>query len=64
MEWRKELIAPVEKGEVLGNLVVKQDGKEVARIEVVADADVERANMWQILVRMSKRLLQSIVPGR
>ncbi len=64
MEWRKELVAPVEKGEILGNLVVKRDGKEVARIEVVSDADVERANMWQILVRMSKRLLQSIVPGR
>ncbi|NMB45605.1 MAG: D-alanyl-D-alanine carboxypeptidase [Firmicutes bacterium] len=64
INWRKELVAPLQKGEVLGELVVKRDGKEVGRIEVVADAEVERANMWQILIRMSRRLLQSIVPGR
>jgi D-alanyl-D-alanine carboxypeptidase (penicillin-binding protein 5/6) len=64
IEWQKELVAPLEQGEVLGELVVRREGREVARAKVVADTQVERANMWQILVRMSKRLLRSIVPGR
>lgn len=64
IEWWKELVAPLEKDEILGELVVKRDGREVGRAEVVCDASVERASMWQIMIRMSKRLLRSIVPGR
>jgi len=63
IDWKKELAAPLHKGEVLGELVVKRNGKEIARVDVAADFDVERANVFQMLLRMSKRLLQSIVPG-
>ena len=63
MAWRKELVAPLQKGEIVGQLVVKQAGMELARVEVVTDAAVEQANTLQILIRMSKRLLRSIVPG-
>ncbi|NLY51427.1 MAG: D-alanyl-D-alanine carboxypeptidase [Firmicutes bacterium] len=64
IDWKKELVAPLRKGEVLGELVVKRSGMEIARVEIVADSDVERANIVQMLLRMSKRLLQSIVPGQ
>ncbi len=63
MDWRKELIAPLQKGEIVGELVIMREGKELSRVEVVTDAAVEQANTWQILMRMSKRLLRSIVPG-
>jgi hypothetical protein len=48
----------------LGELVIKRGGIEIARVDIAADYDVERANILQMLVRMSKRLLQSIVPGK
>lgn len=63
IDWRKELSAPLKKGQVVGDLVVKRNGRELARVEVVTDAAVEQASTWQILMRMSKRLLRSIVPG-
>ena len=61
--WREDLSAPLEKGEIVGELVVKRDGVELARAEVKTDLAVEKANMLQILIRMSKQLLRSIVPG-
>lgn len=62
--WKKEMVAPLQKGEVVGELVVKRNGKEITRVDVVTDAAVERGTIFQILIRMSKRLLRSIVPGR
>ena len=64
IDWKKDLTAPLHKGEVLGELVIKRGGIEIARVDIAADYDVERANILQMLVRMSKRLLQSIVPGK
>lgn len=63
MAWRKELVAPLQKGELVGELVVKRGGVELARVEAVTDDAVGQANTLQILIRMTKRLLRSIVPG-
>lgn len=48
------IVAPVRAGQVLGQLIVKQDGKEVGRVDLVAPEDVPQASFfaltWRFLV--------------
>lgn len=43
------LFAPVEAGQVLGELVVEAEGVEVGRVRLVASRAVPRANLWQLM---------------
>ncbi|MGE5588562.1 MAG: D-alanyl-D-alanine carboxypeptidase family protein [Clostridia bacterium] len=43
--------APIRKGEKLGAIVASLDGREVARVDVVATEDVQRANILTVIVR-------------
>jgi D-alanyl-D-alanine carboxypeptidase (penicillin-binding protein 5/6) len=48
----KNIKAPVKKGDVLGTLVLKKDGKKIAKSSLVAKENVEEANFWQLFKRM------------
>jgi len=39
--------APVKKGQVVGTIVVQQDGKVLAKIPALADQDVEKQAWWK-----------------
>jgi D-alanyl-D-alanine carboxypeptidase (penicillin-binding protein 5/6) len=41
--------APVTEGQVIGEIVAAIDGREVARMPLVAARAVERANLWQMI---------------
>ena len=43
-----EVEAPIEKGEVLGKLIYKQNGRQIAEYPVTAAASVEQISFWKI----------------
>ena len=56
VELETGLTAPIEAGQVLGQLIVESGEQELARIELVAEAAVPRQSLWQILGRLLRHL--------
>lgn len=55
----KEVKAPIQKGEVLGTLILKQDGKELLRRPLVAKQPVAEASWWDLFKRTLQTLTKS-----
>ncbi|WP_109688053.1 hypothetical protein [Tumebacillus permanentifrigoris] len=58
-EYQSEIIvneiqAPVKKGQVVGSIVIKQGGNEIAKTDLVAAADCGEAGMWTLFKRTVK----------
>ncbi len=52
-----KLVAPVKKGEVVGNLdVVDENGEVVDTLEVTVSEDISKANLWQSFVKNLKHI--------
>ncbi|WP_400163850.1 D-alanyl-D-alanine carboxypeptidase family protein [Brevibacillus sp. TJ4] len=52
------LNAPVSKDQVVGHIFIRtKDGKEVNRIDLYPEQAVEKAGMWEILKRTTKKVL-------
>jgi D-alanyl-D-alanine carboxypeptidase (penicillin-binding protein 5/6) len=49
VEQEKEVIAPVKKGDKLGELILSVDGKEMARVKLVAQAEVAQGGFFKRL---------------
>jgi serine-type D-Ala-D-Ala carboxypeptidase (penicillin-binding protein 5/6) len=47
----KNLKAPIKKGDKVGTLVIKNNGKKVLESELVAKQDVNEASWWQLFKR-------------
>ncbi|QOT00634.1 D-alanyl-D-alanine carboxypeptidase [Brevibacterium sp. JNUCC-42] len=52
-----EVKAPIQKTDVVGHIFIKKNGKEVARIDLYPEKTVDRANMWDILKRTTKKVM-------
>lgn len=57
IELEKEVTAPIEKGEVVGKLIIKQADKELGSVDLVAAEDVKRAGLLTRLWRMIKEFI-------
>ncbi|HEY8343490.1 MAG TPA: D-alanyl-D-alanine carboxypeptidase, partial [Calditerricola sp.] len=57
MELPERVPAPVKAGDVLGHVVVRKQGQEVARLDLVAPVDVGAATFGQLWQRALHRLL-------
>lgn len=53
--------APVKKGQVLGELVAVQAGKEIGRVPVVAAKDVPAGSWFRLVVQTTHALLRSLL---
>lgn len=49
--------APIKKGEVIGNLTIKEDGKKVTTVDVTIDKSIEKAGLFTIYLRYLKDVL-------
>lgn len=47
----KNLKAPVNKGDAIGKIIIKKDGKKLAESVLVADKAVKKASWWQLYKR-------------
>ena len=56
-EIPETVVAPVEKGQILGKVVYKIDGEQIGYSDIVAGEDVARIKYGEILVRMLKRMI-------
>jgi D-alanyl-D-alanine carboxypeptidase (penicillin-binding protein 5/6) len=45
-------VAPIAKGQHVGQLVVYADGREAARVDLLAERDVPRLSFWEQLLRV------------
>ncbi|HYG58765.1 MAG TPA: D-alanyl-D-alanine carboxypeptidase family protein [Symbiobacteriaceae bacterium] len=50
----KRIDAPVQAGQVVGEMVAIMDGKEIAKVKLVTAAEVQKANLWDSIVRSFK----------
>ncbi|OQP06020.1 D-alanyl-D-alanine carboxypeptidase [Geobacillus sp. 46C-IIa] len=51
--------APIRKGDELGVLILKQDGKEILRSPIVAKQTVAEASFWDLFKRVFGRFVQA-----
>lgn len=59
----RQLVAPLEAGDVVGEIVVRLDGEEIGRIPAAVQTDVEVGSAWTIFLRTARRLLGSFFPS-
>lgn len=50
--------APIEAGEVVGELVIKIDGKEIDKVKLITKSNIEKANLFNMLNRTIKNYLK------
>ena len=53
-EYKKNLKAPIKKGDVVGKVVYTLDGKEIGNVELVSTEDVKKANFLDYLKKATK----------
>jgi len=58
VKLKKNVQAPVQKGDEIGTLTVSQDGKVLAKTTLVADKTVKRAGWWQLFKRAAGMFVQ------
>ncbi|MFD2168877.1 D-alanyl-D-alanine carboxypeptidase family protein [Tumebacillus lipolyticus] len=46
-----EVKAPIQKGQIVGSVVIKKDEQEIAKADLVAGLDVGKASMWTLFKR-------------
>jgi len=56
----KPLNAPINKGDVVGNLIVKEDGKVINKVDLTVEKSVEKAGFF----KMYFRYLGDIINGK
>lgn len=49
--------APVKKGDVVGHLFVKKEGKTISQINLVASETSEKANLWQTFLKSFRAMI-------
>ncbi|MCK4259092.1 MAG: D-alanyl-D-alanine carboxypeptidase [Halanaerobiales bacterium] len=59
--FNDKIIAPIEAGEVLGEMIVKKNGVEVGRVPLKAKEPVERGSIFRIILQMLKNIFRSLV---
>lgn len=52
-----KLKAPINKGDIVGNLTIKEDGKVVTNVDVTVDKSIEKANIFTIYFRYLKDII-------
>jgi len=59
IEYSGELVAPINKGDAVGQVIYSVDGEEVASSTLIAQQDVEEGSLFKKLLDWFKRLISS-----
>lgn len=54
---KPNLAAPIAEGDVLGEMILKKQGKEVGKLNLIAETSVDRASWWEIMKRATKQMI-------
>jgi len=55
------VLAPIERGQAVGELIIRLDGQELERVALVAGGDVPRGRVWELVARAVRRLMGSFL---
>ena len=55
-----EISAPINKGEVVGKLIIKSDNSKIGEVELTVNDDVKKANLFELYFRY----LNDIISGK
>lgn len=53
----KNIKAPIKKGEVVGKLTIKENGKKVSNVDVTVENSVEKAGLFTMYLRYLKDII-------
>ena len=53
-EYKENLKAPIKKGDVVGKIVYRLDGKEIGNIDLVSTENIKKANFLDYLKKAAK----------
>ena len=56
VELPSELTAPIQAGQQIGTLTIRTDSRVLAKIPILAPTAVEKLSLWQMTVRILKKL--------
>lgn len=54
----KKVEAPVKKGEKLGQLEVKRNGKVIQKVDVTVKKNIKKANIWELYLKYLSDIIQ------
>ena len=57
LNYPEFLIAPIVQGSIVGELIIRVDGKEVDKIDLIAKTTIEKSNLGNILKKTWKSFL-------
>jgi D-alanyl-D-alanine carboxypeptidase (penicillin-binding protein 5/6) len=57
----EEVVAPIEQGDKIGEVVALKDGQEIDKVDLVAKEGVEKAGFFQIIVQLFMRFLGKLL---
>lgn len=53
---KKDLKAPIKKGEAVGKLILEKDGKVISETTLISADDIEKASWWKLFKRSLQQL--------
>ena len=56
-----KLKAPIKKGEVIGNLKIKENGKAIRTIDLTVDKNIKKISLWKLYLRNLKDIFTSSI---
>lgn len=57
----KEKQAPYKSGEILGEIILKQDSKEISRVKLLTKEDVSKLNLFKRLMNYIKNIFNKLI---
>lgn len=51
------LQAPLLKGEKIGEVIIKLNGKEMGRVDIITPEDIEKASLFDVVSRMFRKMM-------
>ena len=59
LEYSNDLVAPINKGDIVGSVIYRLEDEQVARVDLVAQQTVEEGGLFKKIVDWFKRLMLS-----
>jgi D-alanyl-D-alanine carboxypeptidase (penicillin-binding protein 5/6) len=56
LELPEVLAAPLQQGQTVGEIIIRQSGYELARVKLVVPFEVKRATLWRQLNKLTKQV--------
>ncbi len=56
-----KLTVPIQKGEEIGEILIKKEGKVISKTKIIAKDEVQKANVLIMMLHLLKRYLENII---